>query len=109
MSAERDILGQSAMPAGTRRMICPNCGRAFNCDGTDTCWCLKIGRDFDYEAMILRTGMAGCVCPVCLTGRGELAGVGRDAPPSGRPAPRRRGRRRQPDRPIRTRRIDLDQ
>jgi len=78
------------------RAACPNCGRGFNCDGGDECWCLKVERKFDYEAMILRTGAMGCVCPVCLTGRTDLAGV-EAAPPAGAsrpPAGKRRGRRR---------------
>lgn len=62
-----------------RRASCPNCGRSFNCDGSADCWCLKVERDFDYEALIRRTGSMACVCPVCLTGRPDLADV--DAPP----------------------------
>lgn len=58
-----------------QRTRCPNCGRGFNCDGSVDCWCLKVERDFDYEAMIIRTGESGCVCPVCLTGRSDLAEV----------------------------------
>jgi len=58
-----------------QRARCPNCGRGFNCDGSADCWCLKVDRDFDYEAMIIRTGATGCVCPVCLTGRSDLAEV----------------------------------
>ncbi|UCH73991.1 MAG: cysteine-rich CWC family protein [Rhodospirillales bacterium] len=54
---------------------CPNCGRRFNCEGSADCWCLKVERKFDYEAMILRTGKVNCVCPVCLTGRTDLAGI----------------------------------
>ncbi|HEM46178.1 MAG TPA: hypothetical protein ENO23_03945 [Alphaproteobacteria bacterium] len=84
------------MTAGARRVACPNCGRAFNCAGSGGCWCLKVERDFGYEAMILRTGALGCVCPVCLTGRADLAAVDHDTP-GGRPPParrRRRGRRR---------------
>jgi len=57
------------------RAHCPNCGRRFNCDGSADCWCLKVDRNFDYEAMIIRTGATGCVCPVCLTGRPDLADV----------------------------------
>lgn len=57
------------------RAQCPNCGRGFNCDASAECWCLKVARDFDYEDMIIRTGAAGCVCPVCLTGRTDLAEV----------------------------------
>lgn len=78
-----------------QRAVCPNCGRRFNCDGDDACWCLKVDRSFDYEAMIVRTGKMGCVCPVCLTGRRDLAAV--DAEPATAadpPAPRRRGGRR---------------
>jgi hypothetical protein len=62
--------------ATLQRTDCPNCGRGFNCDGSADCWCLKVDRDFDYEAMIIRTGATGCVCPVCLTGRTDLAEVG---------------------------------
>lgn len=51
-----------------RRTLCPSCGRGFNCDGSADCWCLKVERLFDYEAMIVGTGAMGCVCPVCLTG-----------------------------------------
>ncbi len=58
-----------------QRTRCPNCGRGFNCDGSADCWCLKVDRDFDYEAMIIRTGASGCVCPVCLTGRSDIAEV----------------------------------
>ncbi len=78
------------------RAACPNCGRRFNCDGGADCWCLKVERKFDYEAMILRTGASGCVCPVCLTGRTDLAEVDANPPdsPPARPAPRRTGRRR---------------
>ena len=79
------------------RVTCPNCGRGFNCDGGEDCWCLKVERKFDYEAMILRTGAMGCVCPVCVTGRTDLAGVEADAPAGGAPRPargRRGGRRR---------------
>ncbi len=52
-------------------MICPNCRRSFNCDGTPDCWCLKVERNFDWEAFIVRTGIGTCVCPVCLTGKSE--------------------------------------
>jgi len=62
------------------RTQCPNCGRSFNCDGGEDCWCLKVERKFDYEDMILRTGAMGCVCPVCVTGRTDLADVEADAP-----------------------------
>lgn len=81
---------------GQTRATCPNCGRRFNCDSTDACWCLKVGREFDYEAMILRTGSSGCVCPVCLTGRADLADVEANAPenPDAPSRPRRTGRRR---------------
>ncbi len=78
------------------RQRCPNCGRAFNCDGTAECWCLKVERNFDYEGMILRTGATGCACPVCVTGRHDLAEVEAQAP-GDHPAPetpRRRGGRR---------------
>jgi len=83
------------MNAAPRRATCPNCGRGFNCDGGDSCWCLKVERKFDYTAMILRSGAMGCVCPVCLTGRTDLADVEGQAP-EGTPAPRpvRRGGRR---------------
>jgi hypothetical protein len=74
------------------RNVCPNCGRRFNCDGGENCWCLKVERDFDYEAMVLRTGSMGCVCPVCLTGRTELADAESGAPSRGA-APARSGRR----------------
>ncbi|MDH3228952.1 MAG: cysteine-rich CWC family protein [Alphaproteobacteria bacterium] len=57
------------------RAHCPNCRRGFNCDGSADCWCLKVDRNFDYEAMIVRTGATGCVCPVCLTGQSGLAEV----------------------------------
>jgi hypothetical protein len=50
---------------------CPNCGRGFNCAGTPECWCLNVERVFDYEAFIIRTGRAACVCPVCLTGKAQ--------------------------------------
>lgn len=75
---------------------CPNCGRGFNCDGGEECWCLKVERKFDYEEMILRTGAMGCVCPVCVTGRTDLADVEAIAPLDGAPAvfPGRRGGRR---------------
>lgn len=77
------------------RAVCPNCGRGFNCDGGEACWCLKVERDFDYAAMILRTGETGCVCPVCLTGRSDLAEVETEAPAAvSHAAPRRRGGRR---------------
>ena len=56
-----------------RRTRCPNCGRAFNCDTSADCWCLKVERNFDYEAMIVRTGAVACVCPVCLTGQSDPA------------------------------------
>lgn len=78
------------------RARCPNCGRGFNCDGGSECWCLKTERNFDYEEMILRSGAMGCVCPVCLTGRTDLADVESVGPterPAG-PAPGRRGGRR---------------
>ena len=78
------------------RAACPNCGRGFNCDGGDECWCLKVERKFDYEEMILRTGAMGCVCPVCLTGRTDIADVEATAPPGAPrpPAGKRRGGRR---------------
>ena len=57
------------------RARCPNCGRGFNCDGGEDWWCLKGERNFDYEEMILRTGAMGCACPVCVTGRTDLADV----------------------------------
>jgi hypothetical protein len=50
-------------------MTCPNCGRSFNCDASAECWCLKVERSFDYDALIIRTGSASCVCPVCFTGK----------------------------------------
>lgn len=77
------------------RAGCPNCGRGFNCDGGDDCWCLNVERKFDYEEMILRTGAMGCVCPVCVTGRTDLADVEANAPAGGAPqqTPRRRGGR----------------
>lgn len=65
------------------RARCPNCGRGFNCDGDADCWCLKVERNFDYEAMIMRTGATGCVCPVCVTGRTDLAQVDAEAPAAG--------------------------
>lgn len=82
-----------------RRAACANCGRAFNCDGTAECWCLKIERNFDYEGMILRSGAMGCVCPVCLTGRTDLADVEATAPDAvaARRPVRRGGRRRTRD------------
>jgi hypothetical protein len=52
------------------KATCPNCQRQFNCTGTAECWCLRVEADFDYEAMIMRTGVAACVCPPCLTGDG---------------------------------------
>ncbi len=55
--------------SGKTRIACPNCGRSFNCDGPPECWCLKVERNFDWEAFIIRTGMSSCVCPVCLTGK----------------------------------------
>jgi len=79
------------------RARCPNCGRGFNCDGGEDCWCLKVERNFDYEEMILRTGAMGCVCPVCVTGRTDLADVETSAPAGGTPCAvrgRRGGRRR---------------
>jgi len=79
------------------RVKCPNCGRGFNCDGGEDCWCLKVERKFDYEDMILRTGAMGCACPVCVTGRTDLADVEAKAPAGGAPRPargRRGGRRR---------------
>lgn len=78
------------------RAECPNCGRGFNCDGGEDCWCLKVERKFDYEGMILRTGAMGCVCPVCVTGRTDLADVEASAPAGRAPRPvaRRRGGRR---------------
>lgn len=79
------------------RARCPNCGRGFSCEGGDGCWCLKVERSFDYEEMILRTGAMGCACPVCLTGRTDLAGVEAAAPTgAGSPRARKRcgGRRR---------------
>ena len=84
------------MPARMTRVACPNCGRRFNCDGGEDCWCLKVERKFDYQEMILRTGATGCVCPVCLTGRADLAEVEATAPGSqpALPAPRRTGRRK---------------
>ncbi len=83
----------------TSRAACPNCGRRFNCDGGADSWCLKVERKFDYQEMILRTGASGCVCPVCLTGRADLAEVDASAPeaPPARPAPRRTGRRKRRD------------
>jgi len=65
---------------------CPSCGRRFNCDASAECWCLKVERTFDYTALILATGAASCVCPVCLTGNAEAAEPA--------PGPRRRGGRR---------------
>lgn len=86
------------MAGDVHRSACPNCGRRFNCDRSGGCWCLKVEREFDYEAMIMRTGRTGCVCPVCLTGRTDLAAVERDAPASvDSPAPRRRRERRRQD------------
>lgn len=83
------------MTAAACRVACPNCGRGFNCEGSERCWCLTVERDFDYEEMVLRTGAIGCVCAVCLTGRADPAAVERDAPAGGPlPARRRRGGRR---------------
>ena len=79
------------------RATCPNCSRRFNCEGGEDCWCLKVERKFDYEDMILRTGATGCACPVCVTGRTDLADV-ESLPRTGAapyPVRRRRGRRRQ--------------
>ena len=50
------------------KMACPLCARRFNCDGPPDCWCLKVGTDFDYEDLIIRTRIMSCVCPVCRTG-----------------------------------------
>jgi len=78
------------------RAHCPNCGRGFNCNGEADCWCLKVERRFDYEQMILRTDAMGCACPVCVTGRTDLAEVDAEAPATnaGPPKPVRRGGRR---------------
>ena len=56
----------------TTRTVCPNCGRTFNCiKPTERCWCTRpdIKRVFYYTELIIRTGAACCVCPVCLTGK----------------------------------------
>lgn len=56
---------------------------------------MKVERNFDYEGMILRSGAMGCVCPVCLTGRADLADVEATAPDTIQPQrPTRRGGRR---------------
>jgi hypothetical protein len=75
------------------RARCPNCERGFNCDGDDACWCLKVDRKFDYEAMILRSGAAGCVCPVDVE---ATASTSQGTGPGGK---RRGGRLRRENRP----------
>jgi len=63
----------SQEPAAQAGVGCPNGARTFSGDGPPDCWCLKVGRNFDWEDLIIRTGKSSCVCPVCLTGKTEPA------------------------------------
>ena len=55
------------------KMSCPLCARRFNCVGPPDCWCVKVDTDFDYEDLIIRTGIMSCVCPVCRSGESAEA------------------------------------